>query len=227
MSKRLTKEELESDPLIENYNRMVSYYLDNRATIISAAIAVIILIGGTIWYNFYSAAQEEQAQGLLSIAENYYSQGDFENALYGNEFELTYGFDQIADEFPRTKAGNIANYYAAVSCFELGDVENALRYINEFDAPNGILGVGPLTFHANLLLANQSLEEAGAKFIEAANWDKNDVTTPSNLLSAAKVYYELGNYEKADELTTQIINEYSESNQLIESQKLKGMIAAK
>ncbi len=206
---------------------MVSYYLNNKSTIIAAALAVIVLIGGTIGYNFYSSAQEDQAQELLSVAENYYSQGDYENALYGDEFELTYGFDQIANEFPRTNAGNMANFYAAVSSYELGDIENALMYIENFDVPDGILGVGPLTLHAKLLLANGSYEAAAEKFIEAAHWNENEVTTPSNLLDAARAYYEAGDFERADDLVTQIIEEYPESNQLAESQRLKGMIAAK
>lgn len=227
MSKRLSKEELESDPLIENYNRAVSFYLENKSTIIAVAVAVIVLIAGTIGYNLYSSQQEAEAQELLSIAESYYSQGEYEAALYGDEFELTYGFEQIADEYPWTNAGNIANYYAAVSSYELGDVENALAFIQNFDVPNGILGVGPIGFHANLLLENGSYEAAAKKYIEAAEWDENDVTTPLNLFKAAQAYYEAENYERADELTSRIIDDYPESNQLAESQRLKGMIAVK
>lgn len=226
MSKRLSKEELESDPLIENYNRLANYYQQNRTKITSIAVAVIVLIVGIFGYNFYSSAQEEQAQQLLSVAENYYSQGDYENALYGNEFELTYGFDQIADEFPWTNAGNIANYYAAVSSFELGDIENALMYMENFDVPDGILGVGPLTLHAKLYLANENYTEAAQKFVEAANWSQNEVTTPSNLFDAAQAYYNAENYDRANELVDKIINEYPQSSKIAESQRLKGMLAA-
>ncbi|WP_103663714.1 tetratricopeptide repeat protein [Gracilimonas amylolytica] len=226
MSKRLSKEELESDPLIENYNRAANFYVENKVTVLSTIIGLVVLIGGIIGYNYYSGAQESQAQELLAIAEGYYSQGDYENALYGNEFELTYGFDQIADEFPRTNAGNIAIYYAAVSSFELGDVENALNYMESFDIPDGIMGVGPLTFHARLLMANESHEAAAQKFVEAANWDENEVTTPSNLFEAAQAYHKAGNNERANELVTQIIEDYPQSSKFAESQKLKGMIAA-
>ena len=227
MSKRLSKEELETDPLIENYNRLANYYNDNKSQILSIAAAIIIIIGGFFGYQYYSSAQENQAQELLSIAENYYNQGDFENALYGNDFELTYGFDQIADEFSGTNAGNLANYYAAVSSFELSDTENALNYINEFDVPEGILGVGPLTFHAKVYLANENYEAAAQKFVEAANWVENEVTTPSNLYQAAEAYYKAENYDRADELVTRIIEDYPQSGQLAQSQRLKGMIAAK
>ncbi|MGN8225092.1 tetratricopeptide repeat protein [Gracilimonas sp. BCB1] len=226
MSKRLSKEELESDPLIENYNRAAAYVTENKSFITTVAIAVVLVVGGIIGYNYYSSAQEQEAQQLLSVAENYYNQADYENALYGDEFELTYGFDQISEEFPRTNAGNIANFYAAVSSYELGDIENALIFMEEFEVPKGILGVGPLSLHGKLLMANESYEAAAEKFVQAANWDENSVTTPSNLLEAAQAYYQAGNYDKADELATQIIEEYPQSGQIAESEKLKGMIAA-
>lgn len=226
MSKRLSKEELESDPLIENYNRLVTFYQSNRTSITSAAVALIIVIGGIFGYNYYTGQQESEAQSLLSIAESYYMRGEYEAALYGDDFELTYGFEQIADEYSGTNAGNIANYYAAVSSYELGDIENALMFIEEFDVPEGILGVGPLSFHANLLLENESYEAAAQKYLQAAEWDQNETTTPLNMYKAAQAYYEAGNYERADELASDIIEEYPQSTQITGSQRLKGMIAA-
>ncbi len=227
MSKRLSKEELESDPLIDNYNRAAAYYNENKTMITTAAIALIVVIGGIVGYNYYSGAQEQKAQQLLSIAENYYSQADYENALYGDDFELTYGFDQISDEFPRTKAGNMASFYAAVSSFELGDIENALEFMEEFKVPKGILGVGPLSFHGKLLLANENYTAAAKKFMEASNWDKNDVTTPANLLEAAQAYYKAGNADKANEIANRIVEDYPQSMQITEAQRLQGMITAK
>jgi len=226
MSKRLSKEELESDPLLENYKRAADYYVANKSQIITIALALIIVIGGFFGYKYYSSVQEDQAQELLAVAETAYAQGNYEEALYGNDFELTYGFDQIAEEFPWTNAGNLANYYAAVSSFELGDVDNALMYMEEFEVPDGILGVGPLTFHAKLYLAKENYTAAAEKFMQAAEWNENEVTTPSNLYEAAQAYYKAENYERARELVNRVINEYPESTKLAESQRLKGMLAA-
>jgi outer membrane protein assembly factor BamD (BamD/ComL family) len=226
MSKRLSKEELESDPLLENYKRAADYYVANKSQIITIALALIIVIGGFFGYKYYSSVQEDQAQELLAVAETAYAQGNYEEALYGNDFELTYGFDQIAEEFPWTNAGNLANYYAAVSSFELGDVDNALMYMEEFEVPEGILGVGPLTFHAKLYLAKENYTAAAEKFMQAAEWNENEVTTPSNLYEAAQAYYKAENYERARELVNRVINEYPESTKLAESQRLKGMLAA-
>jgi outer membrane protein assembly factor BamD (BamD/ComL family) len=99
--------------------------------------------------------------------------------------------------------------------------------MEDFDVPEGILGVGPLTFHGKLMLANESYEAAADKFLQAANWDENSATTPSNLLEAAQAHYSAGNFEQANAIADQITNDYPQSGQFAEAQRLKGMIAAK
>lgn len=226
MAKRLTKEELHSDPLIENYNRASIYLNENKPVILSIVVGLIVIIGALIGYSYYSSNQEEEAQSLLSVAENYYTAGDYEEALNGDDFELTYGFRHIAKEFSGTKAGNLAAYYAAVSSFKLGNTEEAIQFIKKFDVPDGILGVAAVSFHAALLEANGDYNQAAQKYQDAAEWDKNDTTTPYNLYKAAEAYFAAENFSKAEELTKKVINEYPNSAQLAATQKLQGMIAA-
>lgn len=225
MSKHLSKEELQSDPLIENYNKAANYVNENKTTILAILISVIVVVGAFIGYNFYSDNQESQAQQLLAIAEGYYSEGDFDKALHGDEFELTYGFLAISNDFSGTEAGNLAIYYAAVSSYKLGNIEDALTYLSRYNAPDGILGVGPINFHAKLLLANGSAEKAAETFVQAANWEVNESTTPANLYSAADAYYQAGNYAKAQEITDQIMEEYPTSSVVIDTEKLQGLLA--
>ena len=225
MSKHLTKEELQTDPLIENYNKAANFFNENRTTIIAILISVIVVVGSLVGYNFYAANQEQEAQQLLAIAEGYYTEGDYDKAINGDSFELTYGFLAISNDYSGTEAGNLAVYYAAVSSFKLGNIEEALGYLARYDAPKGILGVGPVSFNAKLLLANGSTEKAAETFVKAANWDVNDTTTPYNLYEAAEAYFKAGNYEKAQELSEQIIEEYPTSAELPNAQKLQGRIA--
>lgn len=225
MSKHLSKEELESDPLIDNYNKAASFFNENKTPILAILLSVVVVIGALIGFNYYSQNQEQKAQQLLAIAEGYYSDGDFDKAINGDSFELTYGFLAIANEYSGTEAGNLAIYYASVSSFKLGNIEEALEYFSRYDAPKGILGVGPVSFNAKLLLSNGSLEKAAETFVKAANWNENSSTTPYNLLKAAEAYYEAGNFEKAKELTDRIVDDYPTSSELSSSQNLQGKIA--
>lgn len=225
MSKHLSKEELQTDPLIENYNKAASFFNENKTTILAILIGVIVVVGSLIGYSFYSSGQEEQAQQRLATAEEYYTQGDYDKALNGDSFQLTYGFLSIANDYSGTEAGNLAIYYASVSSFKLGNIEDALEYLSRYNAPKGILGVGPVSFNAKLLLENGSTEKAAETFIKAANWDENDTTTPYNLYKAAEAYFKAGNYEKAKELTKKVLDEYPNSSEVTNVQSLNGKIS--
>lgn len=225
MTNRLSKEELEQDPLVEKYFKTVNFVLSNKITVVASTIAIITVIGVLIGYNIYSDRQESRAQNLLVDAEINYLQGDYAKALNGDEYTLSYGFSQISSQFSGTNAGNLATYYASVSEFKLDNVESALNYIKKYKAPKGILGVGPLSFHAALLEANGSFESAAQMYEKAAGWDDNNSTTPYNLLQAANAYEDAGNSSKAMSLANSIILIYPESIEFTEAQKLKGMLA--
>jgi len=225
MSKNFSKEELEHDPLLDKYTQAVNFFNGNRTMILSLIVTLVVVIGVLIGYRFYAEGQEDQAQNLLAVAEQSYSASDYQAALNGDEYTLSYGFVQIADQFSGTNAGNLAAYYAAVSNFKLDNYVEALAYIQEYKHPKGIMGVGSVSFHATLLKLNGSLEKAAKKYEEAANWDKNDSTTPFNLMKAANVYKELGNTEKVQSITSTVIEEYPNSPEATSSKKLLGTLA--
>ncbi len=227
MSKHLSKEELQTDPLLQNVARATTFFNENRTLIISVFIGIVVVVGSLIGYSYYINNQEQQAQELLSTAERFYSEGDYERALEGNYDgkELTFGFLAIANEFSGTEAGNLANYYASVSSFKLGNIEDALIHFEQFEMPSGILGVGSISFYASMLKENNNLEKAAKTYIKAAEWNVNESTTPYNLLEAAKIYYGLGKLEEAKQLTERIKKEFTNSSEATEAIRLDGKIS--
>ena len=159
-------DDLIQDPLIQWFEKTSEYIQSNKISIIGVAVAIVVITGSIIGYSFYSSSQEGQAQQLLSIAEGYYAEGDYQKALDGDSFELTYGFRAIATDFSGTYAGNLASYYSAISAYQLGNIEQAIGYIESFEVPEGILGVGAKNLHAKLYLTNGDLESAAKKFGE-------------------------------------------------------------
>ena len=218
-------DDLTQDPLIQWFEKTNEYIQSNKTSIIGVAVAIVVFTGSIIGYSFYSSSQEEQAQQLLSIAEGYYAEGDYQKALDGDSFELTYGFRAIATDFSGTYAGNLASYYSAISAYQLGNIEQAIGYIESFEVPEGILGVGAKNLHAKLYLANGDMESAAKTFETAARWDNNEATTPDNLLSAAGLYAELGNTTKAADLVTEILTQFPSSSQESRAEFLKGNLA--
>jgi tetratricopeptide (TPR) repeat protein len=225
MSKKLSKEDLEQDILIEYSSRFMYFYERNKAAVIGGGIGLVALIALSIGYFIYSNQQEQEAQVLLGVAEQSMMQGNFEQALYGDDDDFTLGFVQIARNYSRTDAGNLANYYAAVAEFELGNFEDALEYIKNYSPPRGILGVAPISMHANILLELERYEDAARQFERAAEWDENRSTTPYNLFEAAQAHIEAGNNQRALEHLDTIIAEYPNSPQASHAQRLKGMLS--
>lgn len=224
MSKGLKKEELEQDILIEYSSRFMYFYENNKATVIGGGIGLVLVIGLIIGYFVYSGQQEQEAQNLLGIAEEQLMQGNYETALYGNEQDFTLGFEQISNNYPLTDAGNLASYYAAVCEYELGNYESALQRMQNFDVPDGIMGVAPLSLHATLLSELERYEEAGEKYIEAAEWNENASTTPYNLMEAVIALNEAGNTDRALEITNVVLEEYPNSQQAAEAKRMRGLL---
>jgi len=225
MSKGLKREDLEQDILIEYSSRFMYYYEQNKAKVIGAGVGLVLLVGLIIGFFIYSGQQETEAQNLLGIAEEQFMRGNFEVALYGDDDDLTLGFAQIANNYGRTNAGNLATYYAAVSEFELGNYEEALERIKKFDVPRGIVGVAPISLHAIILSELDRYEDAARMYVRAAEWNENSSTTPYNLMEAANAFREAGNNQRAREIAERIVNDYPNSQQATEAKRLKGLLS--
>lgn len=225
MANKQAKQELERDPLLETFSRAQSFYDKHKMTVIGALIALIVVIGGAVGYYYYSSAQENEAQRLMTQATQDYLRGNYQEALNGSETDFTIGFEQIIDNYPRTDAANLAQYYAAVSEYNLGNIQQALNYIQDFEVPEGIMGVGPISFHGVLLTEIGNHSKAADIYVKAAEWDQNDSTTPYNYLEAANAFYDAGNQAEARNYAQKVVGEYSSSPQAAEAQRLLGMLA--
>ncbi len=227
MAKRLTKEQLETDPLLTSYYLFTSFLKRNLTEVITTSVVVLLIIGGGLYYYFYTEAQEAEAQELLVLAEQAFQQGEYETALWGDDEQLRSGLIDIINNYGRTNAGNMARYYAAVSEAELGNYGEALTYIERFDPPEGILGVGPVSFHAVVLANQEEYSHAADIFVKAAEWDINESTTPQNLLNAAQAAMEAGETAKATRLVNRILNEYEDAQVADQARRLEGILSVR
>jgi predicted negative regulator of RcsB-dependent stress response len=225
MSKNFTKEQLENDALVTGYAKTVSYVRTHTPTIIGIVVGVLVLIGGVIGYTIYSQNQERNAQAYLGYTEDFFVRADYETALNGDGTALGVGLTAIVGSYGSTKAANMARYYAAISELEMGNPDVALSYMNGFKAPKGILGVNALNFHAVLIANAGDHKKAAAMFKRAADWDKNNSTTPSNLLSAAHSALLAGDTAMASNLAAQIIKEYETSPAAASARKIQGQLS--
>ena len=183
-------------------------------------VTIVVVILGYISYNSYIVEPKEQeaANELAFPKENFEiainattpSDSIFTLALEGTNGK--YGFVDIADKYSGTDAGNLANYYAAISYLKIKDYKQAISYLEDFSSDDALLGPTALGAIGDAFADLDQAEEALSYYKKAAKTQKNATTTPLYLLKAANTALDLGDAKKAEDLFTQIKDEYPTSS---------------
>jgi TolA-binding protein len=223
-NKDLTKEQLEHDPMVDSYAKVVAFFSTHRNLLVGILAGAVVLIGGAIGLDFYRKSTEEKASRLMSFAEMSFNKGDYEKALKGDEENFTLGFEAIASKYGSTNAGNLALYYAAICEYNLGNAETALSFMKSFDIPDGIMGLAALGFYGNLLLDTGSFEDAAKTFEKAASWVKSETTTPYYLAKSAQAWLDAGKTDKAKAIANKIIDNYPSASEVGVAQRIAGAL---
>jgi len=198
---------------VENALTKTELFLEkNQKTIsivVGIAIAVVVIFLAT--NKFYLKPQEKEAVEQMFVAEQYFEKDSFNLALNGDGDNL--GFLDIIDEYGITKAANTANYYAGVSYLRLGQFEEAIEYLSNFNSDDLILAPIAKGAQGDAYLELGDNEKALDLYIDAAEMSANKLTTPIYLLKAGKLAEQMGNFAKALELYESIKNDYPNTNE--------------
>lgn len=125
--------------IVEVRDQGLDFFEKNKNTIIYGALLVAALIAAYfIYQTFVKAPAEKTAMAEMQQAQIQFERDSFNLAL-ANPGNGSMGFIEIVDQYGSTKAGNLANYYAAVSYLNIGQYEAALDYAKSFDADGTLL----------------------------------------------------------------------------------------
>jgi tetratricopeptide (TPR) repeat protein len=186
------------------------FIIGNQKTIsIVVGIVVVIILGFFGYQRYIIQPKTVEAQNQMFVAQRFFEADSIEKALYGDGNSL--GFLDIVDDYGNTKPGNLANYYAGICFLKKGDYQQAIDYLEDFNGESEM--VGPMATgaigDAYLELGNR--EKAAAYYLEAANQEDNEITTPMFLYKAGEVNELLGDYTKAIDIYKRIKNDYMRS----------------
>ncbi len=180
----------------ESLTRTEQFIQKNQNTLSTVVVIVIAIVAGYLAYDRYIALPNEQeAQSQMFMAERYFEVDSFQLALNGDGNYL--GFNQIIDNYGGTLSGNLAHYYAGISNLKLGQFQQAIDLLENFDANDAM--VNPISKGAigDAYCELGNLDEAADYYLDAANVSENSFTTPYFLFKAGKVLEELGQLKKA------------------------------
>ena len=190
----------------------------NQKTIITvvAAVAVVVLaiFGVNKWY---LQPREERAAAEMFAAEQYFLQGEWQKALEGDETNR--GFNSVIDNYGSTKAGNLAKYYAGIANLQLGNYDEAIKWLGKYNGKDTFTKPLAIMAEGDALMEQGNTEKAVKQYLAAAKADDNPVTAPSALFTAGMGYMMLGQQDKAAETFKKIKKNYPSSTEWPEIDK--------
>lgn len=196
----------------ETLSRTEQFIVNNQKNISTVVGVIILIVLAYFAYNkYYVDPNIAEAQDQMFAAQGYFEADSLEKALYGDGNNL--GFIDIADDYSMTAPGNLANYYAGICFLRKGDFDQAIDYLADFDGDDHIIGSMATGAIGDAYLEKGDNSKAIAYYLEAANKEENDFTTPLFLFKAGQVYEIDDNFDGAIEVYSRIKKNYSTSNE--------------
>ena len=217
----------EQAPASEVLNISEAFVVKYKKPIVSAVVAVIILVVGVFCYkNYFSAPREDKASTALGAAQEHFNQEMFDKALNGDGANVA-GFLKVASDYSGTDAANLANLYAGLCYANLGKWNEAVKFLDAYSpandamvSPAALAALGNAYAHVNQLdKAVSSLKKAAEKADSKAHNKTNNSLSPIFLLQAAVILESQNKLAEALELYKEIKEKYVNSA-LVQSQEI-------
>lgn len=204
------QEKLQQEKKEEALSKVEQFFNNNKKTIWGCLCAILVVGVGILAYNnFVRQPKIKEAQGQTFQAEEQFRNGEFELALKGDGNFL--GFEQIVAEYG-SAAGEAVYFYAGVCELQLGNWQEALEYLNQYNGSDAILAARATAAKAT---AYEGLEDyaKALELYEKAARQADNVFAAEYLQKAGVVAEELGQTEKALALYKEIKDQYPNSVQ--------------
>ena len=199
-----------SEAFIEKYQKHILF---------AVAAVVLVVLAVLAFHNYYMEPRENSAENEMAKAQELFAVDSFKVALEGNK--QTIGFKEIASEYSITASGNLANAYAGICYYKLGQYENAVKYLTQFDGQDEYFAtvVVGLTGDAYVQMGKS---DKALDYFEKAEDMNNKVLSPVYIKKAGVVYESQNKPDKALEKYKLIKGNYPTS---VEAQDIDKYIA--
>jgi tetratricopeptide (TPR) repeat protein len=219
MSKKKKAERPEQLESVEHVLTRTEQFIENNQRTITAIVLILVILVGIflLFKRYYLTPREQEAQGQMFKAEQYFASDSFYLALNGDGNYL--GFLDIIDEYGITKSANLAHYYAGISYLQLGEFALAIDHLKEFKVNDKIIESQKYGLLGNAYLEQGNTDGALKSFQKAIDADDNTFTRPLFMRKVAFVYEIQEKYDKAIKLYEDIKRKYPESIQSEDADK--------
>ena len=197
-----------SEAFIEKYQRQIIFAV--------GGVVLLVLIALS-FKNFYLEPREVAAENQMYKSQNFFAVDSFRVALEGSGDE-SIGFKEIVSEYGITSSGNLAAAYAGICYYKLGQYENAIKYLSQFDGEDTYFQTSVVGLIGDSYIELGQTEKAVSYFEEAAGF-KNEVLSPVYLKKAGLVFESLKKADKAEKIYLEIKDNYPTSSEAADIDK--------
>jgi tetratricopeptide (TPR) repeat protein len=223
MSKKNSKNDFQKeDAQLESVNEALNTtgeWIEQNSTMLSVVITavVVVVLGIIALFTYVIKPKGQEASEENAKAAVYFSQGEWEKALAGDEAECI-GFEAIADEYSWYQEGELAALYAGVCHYQLGHYDEAAKYLKKFSASDLVVDPAAKMLLGDAYVGMDEMQKAADCF-KAAAASKNDIIAPIALKKAGNVYMSLGDKKAAHKVFVTIRDEYPTSSEAADIEK--------
>lgn len=210
--------------LDEGASKTEAWVAKNQNYIIGVVGAVALVILGLLGYQQYiQGPKEEKAMNQMFQAQSYWEQAiaavekDSLFTLSLNGGGGQYGFNEIMDKYSGTDAANLAHYYAGVANLNLGNYQESIDLLDDFDSDNAVINANAKGSIADAFALLGQDEQALEYYKKAAAAGDNEFITPKYLLKAGITAVNLGNHSEALSLLEDLKERYPKVPEAIQA----------
>lgn len=210
--KKLSKKEIKQDKLVEFYYKAVAFYEENKNKVYIYIGVVAVAIFAVYLYLNYQSDQNKEAGAKLANVMDLFDNGAFLEAIEGKQGTNLIGLKKIVQDYGSTENGETAKIYLADSYANLGKLDEALKYYEDYDGDIEMYIAASLAGQAGIYSYRNDYEKAAELYLKASRVSKNNILNPDYMYQAALNYLEAGHKEEAKDLFETIKDEYKTSD---------------
>jgi len=205
-----------SEQFIEDNQKILTYVL-------GGLVAILLIVIAT--NRFYLKPMNEEAASEMFYAERFFEIDSFNLALNG--FGTYPGFLNIMEDYGMSKSAKLASYYAGVCYHQLGQHEEAIKYLGKFKTDDLLVGAAKYSTLGDAYVEMGDLNKAVSSYKTGIENYSNTFSSPIMLKKLGIVYEEQGDFGKALESYQAIEALYPETAEGREIQKYIGRVESK
>ena len=214
--KKQTQDPLDLEVAMSSSEAFIIKY---KNKFLAGIAAIVIVVGGVLGYqHFIAEPNEKKASEALFKGEQYFMADNYEFALNGDSLGYE-GFLKVADEFSGTDAGQLANAYAGICYAQLGQYENAVKFLDKFNADDQLVSPALMGTLGNCYAPLGQLDKGAATLMKAADKADSQALSPIYLIQAGQIYEKLGKMSEALSAYQTVKDKYFNSYHAMEIDK--------